>query len=30
MQIRKKTIVCMVLFILLGGKAVAQNLITNV
>ena len=30
MQIRKKTIVCMLLFILFVGNAVAQNLITNV
>lgn len=30
MQIRKKTIVCMLLFILFAGNMVAQNLITNV
>lgn len=30
MQIRKKTIVCMLLLILLAGNAAAQNLITNV
>ena len=30
MQIRKKTIVCMLLFILFVENAVAQNLITNV
>lgn len=30
MQIRKKIIVCMLLFILFAGNMVAQNLITNV
>ena len=30
MQIRKKTIVCMLLFILFAENMVAQNLITNV
>lgn len=30
MQISKKTIVCMLLFILFAGNMVAQNLMTNV